>query len=240
MFAAVFALFAGMGKGYAETVCGQCIQTCEISGTSNPLCQQCVALICYGDQCAQCQAAGGGPACCIPCGTPCGGGGCTANCGSWSGCAAGYQSRTCVATDCSTSTQYQCAAGYTGSPSSCSSGCTACTTGAWGAWSDYPAIGYGWRTRSNASCGTDIEYRCAAGWYRTNSGTAPSCAPVPYCSGCTQCPDINASNGWSPNTIYGTSAAGATAITGCYIPSGTTGISDETGTFTADNNCLHQ
>ena len=54
---------------------------------------------------------------------------------------------------------------------------------------------------------------------------------------CSQCPNITA-QGWSPS-MYGSSAAGSTAIGNCYIPGGTAGISDGTGTFTTSGSCAY-
>ena len=59
------------------------------------------------------------------------------------------------------------------------------------------------------------KYRCAAGYWGNPSNNV---------SGCTKC------------TSPGTSTAGSTSITRCYVPSGTTG-SDSTGTFTYTSKC---
>ncbi|MBD5388985.1 hypothetical protein HDR63_01890 [bacterium] len=69
---------------------------------------------------------------------------------------------------------------------------------------------------SNGSCvATSTSYQCAAGYYgAATTNTVPTC---------TRCPTVDG--------VTGTSPAGATAATGCYIPSGTTG-SDATGAFT--------
>ena len=97
---------------------------------------------------------------------------------------------------------------------------------------------------SIGACGGNVPdcYCCGL----TACGTWPSCTACSCAAGyygngvtCTPCPNINAANGWNPSTIVGTSAAGATLITDCYIPGGTAGISDGTGTFTASGNCSY-
>ena len=71
------------------------------------------------------------------------------------------------------------------------------------------------------------------------TGCARVCNGGYYLNGtsCSQCPNITA-QGWGPS-MYGNSAAGSTTITSCYIPGGTTGISDGTGTFTSSGNCAY-
>ncbi|MDE6481910.1 MAG: hypothetical protein K2L25_03780 [Alphaproteobacteria bacterium] len=70
-------------------------------------------------------------------------------------------------------------------------------------------------TAIKASC----EYQCKKGYY----GSGQSC---------TRCP--------SSGGVYGTTAlAGATAITACYLPSGTT-FSDTTGSGTYTDACYYQ
>ncbi|MBQ8293850.1 MAG: hypothetical protein IJX89_00490 [Alphaproteobacteria bacterium] len=61
------------------------------------------------------------------------------------------------------------------------------------------------------------EYQCRAGYY--GDGTT-----------CTRCP--------SSGGVYGTSAAGSTAITSCYIPANSS-MSDTTGTYTFTSNCYY-
>ena len=84
----------------------------------------------------------------------------------------------------------------------------------------------GTETRTVATCNTQtcictkkFESRCAAGYYGTGLPTVGG-------SSCTQCP--------SP----GTSAAGSTSQSDCYIPAGTTG-SDSTGTYKYTANCYY-
>lgn len=100
----------------------------------------------------------------------------------------------------------------------CDGTCIDCTTTAWTTGNT------GYQKRTYASCNTSTcvctkttQYQCAAGYYGTsNNGT----------SGCTRCPSS------------GSSAAGTTAITSCYLPSGTTG-SDSTGSYTYTANCYY-
>ena len=101
---------------------------------------------------------------------------------------------------------------------SCDGTCSDCTTSAWTAGNT------GYQKRTYASCNTATcvctkrtQYRCAAGYYGTSSNGT---------SGCSRCPS------------NGSSTAGATAITSCYLPSGTTG-SDSTGSYTYTSNCYY-
>lgn len=97
------------------------------------------------------------------------------------------------------------------------------TTGSWTTVGQNRA--YQYRQTKDYKCDgtytTTNEYRCAAGYYGNAKGTS-----VYNLTGCNQCPS------------GGTSAAGATVITGCYLPSGTTG-SDSTGTYTYTSNCYY-
>lgn len=104
----------------------------------------------------------------------------------------------------------------------CAGGCSNCTTSAWSA----AGTGYEKRTVATCNCKTcnkSTEYRCARGYYGSSmNGT----------TGCSRCP---ASGG-----AYGTTAsAGSTAITACYIPSGTS-FSDTTGSGTYTGNCYYK
>lgn len=82
-------------------------------------------------------------------------------------------------------------------------------------------------------CNKKYTCKCEQGYYGTPShdfgleiGDTGSCSGT-----CTRCP---ASGG-----VYGTTAAaGATSITECYIPSGTT-FSDDTGSGTYTNACYY-
>ena len=104
------------------------------------------------------------------------------------------------------------------------SNCTSDTT--------YTAAGTGYQKKINrqcecgsgtATCKTTTVYQCAVGYYgHSTNGT----------SGCTRCP--------SSGGVYGTTAAaGSTAITSCYIPSGSS-FSDGTGSGTYTGNCYYQ
>ncbi len=81
------------------------------------------------------------------------------------------------------------------------------------------------RTCNCGTCTSSTSYRCAAGYYGSSSNGT---------SGCSRCP--------SSGGVYGTSAAGSTAITSCYLPSGTTvSFSDSIGSGTAKytSNCYY-
>ena len=87
-------------------------------------------------------------------------------------------------------------------------------------WTAY-ATGYERRTYKYCAtltrCASSIQYRCAAGYYGSSTmGT----------SGCTRCPND------------GSSVAGSTVITSCYLPSGTT-LTDSTGTYTYTADCSY-
>ena len=103
---------------------------------------------------------------------------------------------------------------YRTCPTKCA-GCTNCVSDS--NFSSYSA-GYqrkATRTCDCETCRTTYSYRCAAGYYGSSSNGTSGCSPCP--SG-------------------GTSSAGTTSATGCYIPSGTTG-SDATGTYKYTSNC---
>lgn len=68
--------------------------------------------------------------------------------------------------------------------------------------------------------------KCDTGYYGTPSYTYTQRFPSGYTdsfTGCTRCP--------SSGGVYGTSAAGSTAITDCYIPAGDISWTDDTGTY---------
>lgn len=71
---------------------------------------------------------------------------------------------------------------------------------------------------TNATCDDQQNFVCNKGYYK--NGTS-----------CSRCP--------SSGGVYGTTAStGATSITSCYIPSGTT-MSDSTGKYTYTSNCYY-
>ena len=85
--------------------------------------------------------------------------------------------------------------------------------------------GYEGRIERYCNCGTcesDSVMRCAAGYYgNITNGT----------TGCTQCPTFAES--------YGTSVAGSTEITACYL-STDTNFSDAVGTFSFTSDCYYE
>ena len=100
-------------------------------------------------------------------------------------------------------------------------GCSNCTSD-----SDWSAgnTGYQKKTTRTCSCNTCNEittYRCAPGYYGTSTNGT---------SGCTICP--------TANSMTGTSAAGSTSQTSCYIPSDTSN-NDSAGIFTFTENCYY-
>ena len=99
-----------------------------------------------------------------------------------------------------------------------SADCSTCVSADWAAYST------GYESKVSATCNSrtgactrKTSYRCAAGYYGSSTNGT---------SGCAKCP--------SP----GTTDAGATSITECCIPSGTTG-SDTTGTYTYTSQCCY-
>lgn len=84
---------------------------------------------------------------------------------------------------------------------------------------------YQYRRIKNYKCDgtytTTTEYRCAAGYYGDAKGTS-----LTNLTGCVQCPS------------GGTSVAGSTVITSCYLPSWTTG-SDSTGSYIYTSDCYY-
>ena len=145
------------------------------------------------------------------------------NCASWTGyctnatnwqisscdkCDDGYVRQLATNHNCTNiSSVYECVC----------AGCSDCSSTSW------TSAGTGKETRIYAQCNCNTcqkstQYRCAAGYYRS-SGSGSSTV-------CTRCP--------SSGGVYGTSAAGSTAITSCYLPSGTTvSFSDSAGSGTA-------
>ena len=114
--------------------------------------------------------------------------------------------------ECGTLTWYTCVTECDGTCDNCYS--TTWTRGV-----------YNIESRTVATCNTQTcvctkktERRCSAGYYGT--------VALVSSSACTQCP--------SP----GTSAAGSTSQSDCYIPAGTTG-SDSTGTYKYTSNCYY-
>ncbi|MDE6250537.1 MAG: hypothetical protein K2M34_02800 [Alphaproteobacteria bacterium] len=101
------------------------------------------------------------------------------------------------------------------------SGCSNCNNGDWITLGSIPGATHQRRQLKNCNCNTCLdggyEYRCVSGYYGSPSNAT---------SGCTQCP------------TPGTSANGATSITSCYIPSGTT-FSDTSGSGTYTANCYY-
>ncbi len=86
-------------------------------------------------------------------------------------------------------------------------------------------------TGTSGTCNASTQYRCAAGYYGSSSNGT---------SGCNPCPEWQNvfANSARTTKVYGTSAAGATAITGCYVVAGT--YYDTTGTFKIGSNCQYK
>lgn len=98
----------------------------------------------------------------------------------------------------------------------------------WTSWSTVKT-GYQERTKSACSPSTNCkcsviesDWRCDAGYYGTAKYDLVASGGYGY-SGCTRCP--------SSGGVYGTSAAGSTEKTSCYIPAGDISWTDSTGTY---------
>ncbi len=102
-------------------------------------------------------------------------------------------------------------------------GCSNCTSDtSWSAGN----TGYEKKVTRTCNCNTctaTTSYRCAAGYYGSSTNGT---------SGCTRCPASDVYTTAALLTkIYGTSIAGTTVMTSCYIPAGTT-FYDNTGSGT--------
>jgi len=86
-------------------------------------------------------------------------------------------------------------------------------------------------TGASGTCNASTQYRCAAGYYGTSTNGTSGCNP------CPEWKDVYA-NSARTTKVYGTSSAGATAITGCYVVAGT--YYDATGTFKTTGNCQYK
>ncbi len=123
-------------------------------------------------------------------------------------CQSGYtrKSTTAQMGGCGNARYYYCEENCTG--------CTNCTSDtSWSAGN----TGYEKKVSRTCNCNTcsaSTSYRCASGYYGSSTNGI---------SGCTRCP--------SSGGVYGTSAAGSTAITDCYIPAGDISWTDDTGTY---------
>jgi len=86
-------------------------------------------------------------------------------------------------------------------------------------------------TGTSGTCNASTQYRCAAGYYGTSTNGTSGCNP------CPEWKDVYA-NSARTTKVYGTSSAGATAITGCFVVAGT--YYDATGTFKTNGNCQYK
>ncbi|MCM1225490.1 MAG: hypothetical protein NC548_64700 [Lachnospiraceae bacterium] len=99
---------------------------------------------------------------------------------------------------------------------------------------DWAALRTGYQKRTiytGSNCTATIQYRCAAGYYGTSSNGTSGCTRCPAWSGAYKTSALN-------TRPLGTSAAGATAITGCYVSAGT--YYDATGTFKISSTCPYK
>lgn len=149
------------------------------------------------------------------------------------------------------SCSFKCASGYYGTATSATAGCTACpsyATCAGGNGSTFscssgyfsPGTAYGCAKcpENTQECG-GTGFVCKAGYYSAKQST-------PFMNTCKQCPSYvyNATqtnlSGGGEYTVYGTTAAGATSITECYMPADSYyGIADDTGFWVWNSDCYY-
>ncbi len=87
-------------------------------------------------------------------------------------------------------------------------------------------------TGTSGTCNASTQYQCAAGYYaKSGSGSSLVCDPCPTWTGVY-------TTSSKTTLVRGTSNAGATAITGCYVKPGT--YYDATGTFKTSGNCEYK
>lgn len=86
-------------------------------------------------------------------------------------------------------------------------------------------------TGANGTCNVSTQYRCAAGYYGSSTNGT---------SGCSLCPEWSTvyTTSTRTNKVRGTSSAGATAITECFVASGT--YYDATGIFKISGSCTYK
>ena len=98
---------------------------------------------------------------------------------------------------------------------------------------------------STKKCRYGYYYQCDEGYYKTSLLTAVSCTDIinvstgaigfNNCAGCSRCAEFTG-DGDSSNAYYGTSAAGSTMASNCYIPADEE-FSDTTGTWSFSDDC---
>lgn len=145
-------------------------------------------------------------------------------------CNSGYTrtKQTTAVSGCdNTVTFYTCISNSSdGGDNSCNGTCTDCNSTSW------TSVTTGYQQQTTATCNTNTcvcskstSYRCASGYYKTANilcqfGTS-------NCTGCSPCPTHSASG------VSGSSGAGTTAATGCYITTATSWtFSDSAGSGT--------
>lgn len=151
-------------------------------------------------------------------------------------CLGPYGGSSWVDFDCGCVADYECLNGYcnNGTCIACKT-CSNCETTNWATYLVEPYTGYQSRTVKSCSCrgtcSSKTEYRCAAGYYGTSTNGR---------TGCTQCPEwTNVYTTSARSTkVRGTSNAGATAITECFVATGT--YYDVSGTFKISSNCTYK
>lgn len=106
----------------------------------------------------------------------------------------------------------------------CVSNASLCGTCESSAWTEIPSIPYATRTQrycDGATCKSQTQVGCKAGYYGT---------PTQVNSGCSQCPKLG-------NVTGTTDGIGATSVTECYVTSGT--FCDATGCGTCNGNAYY-
>ena len=85
-------------------------------------------------------------------------------------------------------------------------------------------------TGTSGTCNSTTQYRCAAGYWGSSTNGTSGCVPCPQWTG------VYTDSG-KTTLARGTSSAGTTAITGCYVSPGT--YYDVTGTLKTTSNCVY-
>lgn len=159
--------------------------------------------------------------------------GCTDVTWTTSGMATGYEYSIQCGSTCDTSRKYRCAADYYGTTTNGTTGCQHkdnCISDT--VYKSFGSTGYerkitrGYNSTSRTCVDRVVSYRCAPNYYGTSTNGT---------SGCTQCPGSEA-GGLGAGETNGTSNAGTTSITGCYMPKDVE-ICDGTGCFDLMSDC---
>ncbi|MBP3398109.1 MAG: hypothetical protein J6K82_04215 [Alphaproteobacteria bacterium] len=171
-------------------------------------------------------------------------------------CSSGYTLGTVSTTmaGCNNVSYKVCTRPDTGTSCTSDSNCTSIspTEAGWRIASDGYQYQYGKGTcnTSTKKCQYGYYFRCDVGYYKTNPLAAYPVSCIKQitnistgefsfvnCSGCSRCDEFTG-DGDSSNAYYGTSAAGSTMASNCYIPADEE-FSDTTGTWSFTDDCYN-